>query len=73
MFFLLCVIFGSFFVLNLMIAVQFSYLQASLEEAGDKNEQEGEEDDEEHDSIEGGKSLKSTKTKSIQGPTEGFA
>jgi len=32
LFFYLCVIFGTFFVLNLMIAVQFSYLQSSLQE-----------------------------------------
>lgn len=27
LFFIICVVFGTFFVLNLMIAVQFTYLQ----------------------------------------------
>jgi hypothetical protein len=31
-FFVVTVVFGTFFVLNLMIAVQFTYLNASFEE-----------------------------------------
>lgn len=44
-FFILCVVFGSFFVLNLMIAVQFSSLDTSSGEAApaknDKNNDDG--------------------------------
>lgn len=31
-FFIICVLFGAFFVLNLMIAVQFTYLGAAFDE-----------------------------------------
>lgn len=41
-FFILCVIFGSFFVLNLMIAVQFSSLDTAPPDTGKK---EGKDDD----------------------------
>ena len=32
LFFILCVLFGAFFVLNLMIAVQFTYLGEAFDE-----------------------------------------
>jgi hypothetical protein len=56
-FFVLCVVFGSFFVLNLMIAVQFSSLEGSMDppkaqkqdntadDKGDDDEDEDEDDE----------------------------
>lgn len=39
-FFVLCIVFGAFFVLNLMIAVQFNYLNTAFNEIDKKKELE---------------------------------
>ena len=38
-FFIVCIIVGNFFVINLMVAVQFTYLRQSLEEGKDKKKE----------------------------------
>lgn len=65
-FFIMCVIFGSFFVLNLMIAVQFSSLDTSMDEPKSKgdgkneddntNEQDDDDDDDDEDQSESNES-----------------
>lgn len=39
-FFILSVVFGAFFVLNLMIAVQFNYLDESFRDVAEQQEKE---------------------------------
>ena len=38
-FFVVCIIVGNFFVINLMVAVQFTYLRQSLEEGSNKKKE----------------------------------
>ena len=51
--FMFCLLFGAFFVLNLMIAVQFTYLDQAYEEEKKRLEEQtkGEQEDEEEDSF----------------------